>query len=159
MRVVAKTHNTEVFVNLISDNYIKECDQKEIKANKESAKLISYLGNAYYIIIRLNLTNSLFDGTNIESSHTLLSDGEWIWSADLNHYSEKHSFIWPNGFLESVKAKNYKMPELTETQIGFLGLLANDIKDKFMSENHIDWLSDRTQLITPKINTYHVNEL
>ncbi len=158
-RVLVRIRLPEIHVNAVTDEYIKECDRRAPVNSVEQDKLIAYVNNAHHAAIHLDLTESIFAGERIPHARTLLSDGEWLWSADLNHYTEKHNFVWPEEFIQSVKSKKYKMPDITEENLSVLGLLAEDISLKFMVEMPVNVPGALAYTKLPKISTYHVDEL
>ncbi len=64
--------------------------------------MINFLNKSEYLSITLDLTESLFSDGNIEHFYTLRTDGFWIWSGDLKHYTEKNYFIWPKEFVNHI---------------------------------------------------------
>jgi hypothetical protein len=94
----------------ITDEYIKRNINKQIH-NKD--KIQNFLEKAGYLSIVLNDTKSIFGEERIEHMETILTDGSWVWSADINHYLINHNFELPRLFLKHIKNSNYT-PTLTQ---------------------------------------------
>ncbi len=158
-RVLLKINPPEVSVCAISDEYLQECNGKAVTADKEKTKFNAYLKKGIAVSILLDLTKCMFCGKSIEHFLTLCTDGEWVWSADLHHYSEEHHFVWPQAFVESIAAKHYKRSKLSKGQLDVVSVLLQDIQQKFMTAHPFSWMVDRPFPQLPKIKTYHVDEL
>jgi hypothetical protein len=98
----------------IDDDYIKKCflERKSLSLYKK-LKLLYYLRRSNCIFPLCDCTTCIFSNEFIEHSDTWYSDGEWIWSADLMHYSKKYFFQWPDEFMKSLKEKKYKMRKMS----------------------------------------------
>ncbi|MBS1637736.1 MAG: hypothetical protein JST26_17605 [Bacteroidetes bacterium] len=61
----------------------------------------------------LDTTDCIICGENILHYDTLITDGDWVWSADLKHYFDHHNFVFPEDFLQSIRSKNYEISEIS----------------------------------------------
>lgn len=89
----------ENHIILVEDSYLEKCNR--IKT-ENSTILIDFLGKSDYLSITLDKVKSLFSNEYVSHVHTLRTDGKWIWSSDLNHYTKNHYFQWPKSFNEHV---------------------------------------------------------
>ncbi len=64
--------------------------------------MLDFFKESDYISIVIDSTNCLFDETKITHTKTLKTNGDWVWSADIEHYVEFHDFVLPKDFIESV---------------------------------------------------------
>ena len=85
----------------VTDEYIIRCNNLPLKKSKG---LIFHIEESAYYQIRLDTTLDIFNQKEISHHKTLMTDGHWIWSADLNYYTMYHNFIWPKNFIEYIKS-------------------------------------------------------
>jgi hypothetical protein len=154
IRFIADLRKEEIVVYSISNDFIKKCDSDELFFNSE--RLDNYLETAVKICILLDSTKSIFEDISITSNETFLSDGDWIWSGDLNYYSKHHHFLWPEKFLLSVINKSYELKELSNHKIEMLENIYLDIKKIIFKE---DWTNGTTFFERLPQRKYEVLEL
>jgi|GEM_PF-4632886 hypothetical protein len=94
-------------VFVISDQYLQNCvfEAKLVAAHRS---IMKYIKRAPHYSIVMDTTPCIFSGERISHNHTFQTDGKWIWSADLVHYTEKHNFQWPQAFLDHLQQAGYK---------------------------------------------------
>jgi|GEM_PF-3705608 len=137
-RIIADIRLNEIKVYIVSDEYIRTCYSKT--KNDVKKNLIEYLNGGAFINILLNSTKSIFNNNDsITSNETLLSDGNWIWSGDLNYYTENYDFKWPKEFFETIKANCYEIEQMDKYLISHLEAICFDIKRTVFKE---DWRND-----------------
>lgn len=61
-----------------------------------------FLQKATYLSILLDQTTCLFSGKSIDHYDTIMTDGKWVWSADINYYVENYSIDLPETFLKYI---------------------------------------------------------
>ena len=138
------------FLFIINDSYIKNCYyNKKSLAYFKKKRLLKYVNNAPLLLGFLDLTDCLFSGKDIPSYETLFTDGEWIWSADLNYYSKNFYFEWPNEFIKSIANKCYKLPKLSDDELeNIYDILAKKHSD-FYPTNYV-LTDDDLEVLTKK---------
>jgi hypothetical protein len=96
----------------IDDEFIKKCyrDKKSYPYLKKW-RLLHYLKNVPMIIPLCDCTTCIFSNKIIDHPQSWFTDGEWIWSADLTHYTKKYNFQWPEEFIKTLENKKYKLPK------------------------------------------------
>ncbi len=62
----------------------------------------------------LDTTECIICNKEIYHDGTLITDGNWVWSSDLNHYFKNHNFIFPKDFLKSIRYKNHETSKISE---------------------------------------------
>ncbi|PSK93098.1 hypothetical protein [Taibaiella chishuiensis] len=133
-RFLADIQTHEIPLYQITDTYLQACAVRETRRDIDLSALQAYLDKACYIEILLDLGKCIFDNQSITSNETLLTDGNWIWSGDLNHYSLLHHFAWPEAFITSVQKRSYKPKRITGRQKNEIAHLANEISRKVYGE-------------------------
>lgn len=76
-----------------------------------------YVEKADLIKMILDETQCVFSKELISHYETYVSDGEWIWSTDLIHYSKKHGFVWPQSFIDSLRNKEFKLERVKRENV------------------------------------------
>ncbi len=108
MRQILNIKDDEVIVYEITDQYLLEC--RELKISPENKKLYSdYLKKCDFESILLDQTQCIFSKDWITHFDTIKTDGDRIWSGDLEHYFEKYNFIWPEDHLCKIVDSNYQI--------------------------------------------------
>lgn len=116
-RAIFNVSKPVVFVYRVSDQYIVGCNEQQWVRNEP---LIDYIEASAYFSIRLDNSRDIFNQNKISNPNTLMTDGKWIWSADLNYYTVNHHFLWPNDFIEHIR--NKKLKSLSLKALKKLGL-------------------------------------
>lgn len=91
---------------LVENTYITKC-KNQGKVYSSRNKLDQYLKKCFYLKVLLTETKCIFTRKYIGHYHSWRTDGAWVWSSDLEHYSKDHSFQWPKEFLDHIIRKNY----------------------------------------------------
>ncbi len=123
-----RTHSISLYK--INDSYLQACAREQRAQDTDPTALLAYLDNGKYMSILLDRGKYIFDNQSISSNETLLSDGNWIWSADLNHYTGFHHFIWPEAFLASIQNRIYKQVRIPGKRLREIEHLILDILRK-----------------------------
>ena len=77
--------------------------------NKKTDILIKdYVNDSEKLAVFLDLTKSLFSSDYITHYRTLETDGNFIWSSDLNIYTKDYNFIWPNKIVNQIYSLSEK---------------------------------------------------
>ncbi len=84
-------------------NYISQCGSSGLLFNNQ--EIFAYLQKSKFVSITLDYEYCFLCGEKITHRETKISDGHWVWSANLMHHTEKHNFIWPLEFMEHVEKK------------------------------------------------------
>lgn len=94
----------------IPESYIIKCYDKKTKYPfLLMFRLLHFLKKSHFFFPTLDMTKCIFSGKRIELSDSFYSDGEWIWSADLKHYTKNYHFIWPEEFINSIRTKRFRI--------------------------------------------------
>lgn len=113
MRIIIDIKKKNFELLEVTDGNLKEDSMKSF-CIEDKKEIIRYMKNSEYLSILLDYTTCIFTGKNIEHFETHLTDGNWIWSADIIHYFEKHNYILPLNFLSDIRQKHYKTHKLTD---------------------------------------------
>ena len=133
-RLIARINGNKITVYLVSDEYVRDCIL--LPAVEGNDKIVKYLKSSFYIAILLDSTKSLFEDRQITSFETYLTDGNWIWSGDLEHYTEKYKFKWPAAFVESIRFMtpvniNTPVEEITKLELIFHAIRKNIFQEEW----------------------------
>ena len=79
---------------------------------EDKARLISYLKSGVVYIASPGVGFDVLsnDGTLSGPFHAL-TDGAWMWPADLAYYVDRYDVELPNGFLSHARAREWRVPE------------------------------------------------
>jgi hypothetical protein len=91
----------------------------------------------------------IYQCNHIGDPGTLYTDGLWIWSADLNYYTEFHHFLWPAAFLDHIQKQNKascseaRLDEISEVYLGTIVLIQHEfvLEERKVLEHTIEVLS------------------
>lgn len=134
MRIIINLNLSDKLYYFIDESYIERCAIVETLYFDKN-KIFEYLKKSKLFIVMLDKTDCVICNKKISHYGTLITDGNWVWSSDLNHYFEKHSFIFPEDFLKSIRDKSYEEPNVSE-------LFCNDLCDRlnfFSKDDLIDF--------------------
>jgi len=83
----------------------------------EKQKIVSYLKSGVACVVSPGLSRDvLSENRNIIGSLSLLTDGIFLWPADLAHYVEKYSVGIPQEFQENMKGNAWVVPANIDIQ-------------------------------------------
>jgi len=136
-RFIAKiVKNQDIELYKISDKYIINCDAQRNNNNIDQ-KFLTYLKSGIYISILLDTAKDIFSDKRISSEETLVSDGKWVWSADLIHYYESHRFMWPQEFVNDAQRRSFQLEQLNDIELFNLEAICFDIGRTVFDEKGI----------------------
>ena len=119
MRILLNTQKKTFKMYNIKDNYIK-CIAED-KLNNNPKVLIKYLEKSEPLSVVLDSTKCVISNAEIENHYeTLVTDGIWIWSADLLHYTKNYNFKFPGDFLDYLESINYETSTLSREEMAEL---------------------------------------
>lgn len=137
MRQIINIKDEEVIIYEITDQYLFECHHsKYASANKELC--LNYLNKCEFDSIMLDQTQCIFSKDWITHFETHKTDGNWIWSGDLEYYFEKYNFIWPEDHLDKIMNSNYKISKESKSIIE----KRNDLGAKLYNYSHLPSRAD-----------------
>ncbi|MBC7864676.1 MAG: hypothetical protein IAF38_17010 [Bacteroidia bacterium] len=113
-RRIIKASKKGIVIYIIPDSFILKCYNNELW---HSPKLIEYINDSKYFSITLDHTRCILCGKSIDHFTTNKTSGNWIWSADLDHYMSEHNFIFPEEFTSEIEGNNYKKSTKKDTII------------------------------------------
>lgn len=140
-RIILNTSNEIADAYIISDNYIRICDNNK---KENDLNFIKFLESAEYLQILLDKTKDIFNNSSIGHNETIMRHGNWFWSSDLNFYTSNHYFTWPTDFIDYYKLYGEKK------------FKEDDDKDRKV----IDWFYKMTgNPLAQSIKTIRVNKI
>ena len=86
-------------------------------------QVVSYLRAGHPLIDMMDVQKDVFDRSqpSIMNGSSILTDGDWLWREDLAYYVRKHNVMLPDEFLESIRQRNYVVPEVDEAVLDQAG--------------------------------------
>ena len=94
-RIILQISKKKMFI--ITDSYIKN------NIGMEDKLVTNYISNCGQYSFFLDKLKSLFSEELIPHYWSLYTDGEWLWSADLNYYVQNFGLKLPNEFVVYIK--------------------------------------------------------
>lgn len=152
-RIIAEIRTDKIRLYTVSDAYILRCSDEKKEINE---RLDRYLNASTYISILLDTAKDLFSGKQIKSEETWISDGTWVWSADLLHYYRHHNFQWPENMIHAIKDRDYFVPVLTDDHLLELECVTFDIKRSVFKES---WHSSNEIVNQSPVLAYDIHNL
>ena len=125
MRQILNIKDNEVIIYEITDQYLFECNKSNLSI-KNKKNYLEYLNNCEFESILLDQTECIFSKKLITHFETIKTDGNWLWSGDLEHYFNRYNFIWPKNHLKKIEKSNYKISNESKKTIK----LRNDLGAK-----------------------------
>lgn len=113
MRIIIDIKKKDFELLEVTDSNLKEYKIKNFYI-EDKKEILKYMKKSEYLSILLDCTKCIFTGENIEHFETHLTDGNWIWSADIVYYIEKYNYILPLKFLSDIRQNNYKTHKLAD---------------------------------------------
>ena len=90
LRYIVNTKGKEKYV--VDNEKLKDkCNIKRGQMD-DNNMLINYLEEADYLNIVLDQSICVFSGGYIDHYQIIRTDGFWVWSSDLLHYTKKYNF-------------------------------------------------------------------
>ena len=84
---------------------------RAVKTNEEEG-IVAYLESGVLLIGTPGLTRDVLDPTSpIIGPPHVLTDGVWMWPADLPYYVKKYHVELPADFIERIRERDYHPPE------------------------------------------------
>jgi hypothetical protein len=93
-------------------------------ADSQEASLIAYLGMGHVIVDVMARTPDVLDGSPLPETESLVTDGSWVWRADLLHYVRKYHLQLPAKFTAQAEAAGFRVRDFSETELAELTPLA-----------------------------------
>lgn len=124
MRVIINLTTRPIILYEIDDSAII-MNQGNIRNRKEVS---NFLEDSEYLGVFLDDTLCVFGEKRIMHYSTLKTDGDWIWSSDIIHYTKEHNFILPKAFLEHIEKSKYKPKKFDSDPLKIYSLI-NDSKN------------------------------
>jgi hypothetical protein len=73
--------------------------------------MVNYLKSGYPILDVMELTTDFIDGAfRVPGGSSVLTDGYFVWRADLASYVERYHIDLPQEFLDAVHNYGYRIP-------------------------------------------------
>jgi hypothetical protein len=83
-----------------------------------STRLAEYLRSAPVVAATSNHARDELDEHRADiGCMDIHTDGVWLWPEDLAYYIERYKIALPVGFLESLEARNFALPSITDDDI------------------------------------------
>jgi len=97
----------------ITDAYVLKSNLQQEKRIFTSQKIIHYIENATPVRVVLDEEDCLICKHQISDRETLVSDGNWVWSDHLVHYTKNHSLKLPEQFYSHLNEIDLDPTELS----------------------------------------------
>lgn len=111
--IVIDVKNEEVYA--FDEEYLRVCNTRRVWYRFISRFFVHfYLSKSVAIFASITTDKCVFSGKEIETSMMWLTDGEWIWTANLLHYSLFHNFIWPDSFIKKIRKKRFLFKKVSD---------------------------------------------
>jgi hypothetical protein len=145
-RVIFDLSKPKIRAYIVEDSYIRSCN---LAKRAPDSLLITYLFEASISVSCLQEPLDIYQCNHIGDPGTLHTDGLWIWSADLNYYTEFHHFLWPTAFLDHIQKQNKascseaRLDEISEVYLGTIVLIQHEfvLEERKVLEHTIEVLS------------------
>ncbi len=82
------------------------------------SQLLSYLKSGFVYIASPGIGIDVIDNQRISGAIHALTDGKWMWPADLVYYVENYNVGLPDTFLNDLKSRGWSVPK--DVDIGSL---------------------------------------
>lgn len=88
-------------------NFVRE------SADPDEAEILNYLDSGYEILSFMgSVKDALGSGEKILGGDNIFTDGEWVWRGDLWFYVVTYHLALPAEFLQQVRARQYRTPDI-----------------------------------------------
>jgi hypothetical protein len=88
-------------------------------ALEDEASILRYLINGFEVVSILGAVDDVLgSGERVLGGDSIVTDGEWIWRADLRFYVRKYHVPLPEEFLAKIRSLDYSMPEIPDIRLG-----------------------------------------
>jgi hypothetical protein len=78
-------------------------------------QVLAYLKAGHGLIAMMDLQDDVVDGSRqVMNGSSVRTDGDWLWREDLAYYVERHNVAIPTEFLDLVRRRRYRVPDLDE---------------------------------------------
>jgi hypothetical protein len=93
-------------------------DHLRDEPHPDAERIQRYLSSGVPLLGGSGVTRDVLSPTKeVVGPMMLVTDGEWIWPADLAFYVRKYNVALPEELVEAMRRKNWKIPDLTEEEI------------------------------------------
>ncbi|SEB45876.1 hypothetical protein SAMN04489761_0840 [Tenacibaculum sp. MAR_2009_124] len=141
MRQILNIKDDEVIIYEITDQYLFECHRSN-KVVMNKSLYLNYLSICDFEKITLDRTQCIFSQEWITHYGTLKTDGNWLWSTDLEHYFEKYNFKWPKDHLLKITNSNYQMSKKSKSIIEERRELGHKLVSQTSSPGEVNHFKD-----------------
>lgn len=84
----------------------------------DESNIADYLRFGYEILSVMGTAVDVLDHEReFVSGDSLLTDGEWVWRADLRHYVRIHHVLLPDEFVSRIREHKYSMPAVEQPRL------------------------------------------
>ncbi|CAL2085908.1 protein of unknown function [Tenacibaculum sp. 190524A02b] len=105
---------------VLNNEKLKDKCNIEKNQMKDNNRLINHLEKAEFLNIVLDKSVCIFSGEYINHYQTIRTDGLWVWSSDLLHYTKNYNFQWPKDFVKHVNSNIGVTNNINEEHFTFL---------------------------------------
>jgi hypothetical protein len=93
-------------------------DQVRDSAHPKVSEIAAYLDAGVPIMGGSGVVRDvLSEGREIIRGFQILTDGEWVWPAELSHYVRRYHVALPDELLERMERNRYRVPQLTPDRV------------------------------------------
>jgi hypothetical protein len=94
---------------------------EESKNNVDEPKTVEYLKSGAVIATTGRRVGDVLDPEHTDVADlAVLTDGEWVWPADLAYYVDRYGVALPAEFVSHMRALDWRPPELTDDELAAL---------------------------------------
>jgi hypothetical protein len=79
--------------------------------------VVRYLQRGIPVIDVMEVSPDVLDGSAVDETGSILTDGEWYWREDLAHYVSKYNIALPDEFLADIAGRAYELPLTSVEQL------------------------------------------
>ena len=92
------------------------------KPSPHQDMIVNYLRNGERMGWTMERSHDVIDGSFQPDSAAPVTDGRWVWRADLAHYVERHNLRLPKEFVDTVTERKGVPPKISPEQHRQIGL-------------------------------------
>ncbi len=84
----------------------------------DAEDVIRYLRAGHRLIAAMGGNDDVLDPAEyVMNGDSVLTDGTWLWRADLAHYLDRHHVELPAEFLELIRSRDYTVPAMDKADL------------------------------------------